>query len=73
MKATVSKKGQVTIPKACREQLGIEPGAVLDFEVVDGKLVACKAPAEDVFKKWRGRGKLPNGLSVDAYLAKIRE
>ena len=31
MKAVVSEKGQVTIPKTLRDRLGIRPGQVLDF------------------------------------------
>lgn len=72
-KSTVSEKGQVTIPKAIRDRLGYRPGTVLEFEERDGKLIATKAVTEDVFRKWRGRGKLPTGDSVDAYLAGIRE
>ena len=72
MKAIVSEKGQVTIPKPCRDRLGLRAGTVLDFEAQDGQLVAVKRPAVDVFRKWRGRGKLPAGLSVDDYLAKVR-
>jgi hypothetical protein len=30
MNAVVSEKGQVTIPKAIRDRLGIRPGQVLD-------------------------------------------
>jgi AbrB family looped-hinge helix DNA binding protein len=48
MKAIVSEKGQVTIPKRLRERLGIRPGQVLDFEEDDhGRLVAHKAIRED--------------------------
>ena len=36
MKALVTSKGQVTIPKELRDRFGIEPGAQVDF-----------APAED--------------------------
>jgi AbrB family looped-hinge helix DNA binding protein len=32
MTATVSEKGQVTVPKALRDRLGIRPGEVLDFD-----------------------------------------
>ncbi|MDR2260709.1 MAG: AbrB/MazE/SpoVT family DNA-binding domain-containing protein [Azoarcus sp.] len=38
MYATVSSKGQVTLPKAIRDQLGLSEGARLDLEVVDGSL-----------------------------------
>ncbi len=31
MKTTVSEKGQVIIPKALRDKLGLRPGTVLDF------------------------------------------
>jgi antitoxin PrlF len=73
MKAIVSEKGQVTIPKACRNRLGLHPGSVLDFETRDGKLVAVKQPHEDAFLKWRGRAKLPRGRNVDQYLEMIRK
>ncbi|XHS76859.1 AbrB/MazE/SpoVT family DNA-binding domain-containing protein [Burkholderiaceae bacterium UC74_6] len=32
MLATVTDKGQLTVPKAIRDQFGIEPGTKLDFE-----------------------------------------
>lgn len=73
MKAVVSEKGQVTIPKACRDRLGLRTGSVLDFEARDGKLVAVKQEPEDVFRKWRGKAKLPGGRSVDQYLDMIRK
>ena len=74
MTTAVSEKGQVTIPKRVRDQLGLRPGTALTFSAVGGKLVASKAAeAGDVFEKWRGRGRIPGGLSVDAYLAKARD
>ncbi len=39
MLVTVTDKGQLTVPKAIRDQLGIEPGSKLDFEPqADGTL-----------------------------------
>ena len=39
MLATVTDKGQITLPKAIRDRLGIKPGAKLDFELQpDGTL-----------------------------------
>lgn len=39
MLATVTDKGQVTVPKEIRDRLGIEPGVKLDFQVEpDGTL-----------------------------------
>ncbi|MEX1045815.1 MAG: AbrB/MazE/SpoVT family DNA-binding domain-containing protein [Actinomycetota bacterium] len=40
--AKVSEKGQVTIPKALRDSLGIDAGDVLEFEEHRGRLVARK-------------------------------
>ncbi len=34
---TVSEKGQVAIPMAIRQRLGINPGTQLDFEVEGGQ------------------------------------
>jgi len=36
--ATVSSKGQVTLPKAIRDQLGLVEGTRLDFDIVDGAI-----------------------------------
>ncbi|MCY4375310.1 MAG: AbrB/MazE/SpoVT family DNA-binding domain-containing protein [Spirochaetaceae bacterium] len=72
MKATVSEKGQITIPKVLRERLGMRRGTVLEMEAVDGALMARKREPEDVLVKWRGRGRLPVGADVDEYLRVIR-
>jgi AbrB family looped-hinge helix DNA binding protein len=61
MKAVVSEKGQVTIPKRLRDRLGIQPGQVLDFEEDRGRLVARKAatrdPVDAVYGMLRGIGR----------------
>jgi AbrB family looped-hinge helix DNA binding protein len=73
MKSIVSEKGQVTIPKPCRDRLGLHAGVVLDFEARNGRLIAVKQKGEDVIQKWRGKGKLPGGLPVDQYLDTVRK
>jgi AbrB family looped-hinge helix DNA binding protein len=72
MKTVVSEKGQVTIPKAVRDRLGLRPGTVLEFRAEAGRLIATKTVAPDVFKKWRGSGRLPGGVSVDEHLKRAR-
>ena len=61
MKAVVSEKGQVTIPKRLRDRLGIKPGQVLDFDEDHGRLVARKAATGDqvdaVYGMLRGIGR----------------
>lgn len=70
MKATVSEKGQVTIPKPIRAKLGIRPGVVLDFEAQNGQLVARKtsaeSPLDEVF------GTLVMDETVDEFIERIR-
>jgi len=73
MTTAVSEKGQVTIPKRVRDQLGIRPGTMLSFAAVNGRLVASKQEAGDVFAKWRGRAKLPAKVTVDTYLSRVRD
>ena len=73
MKSVVSEKGQVTIPKALRDRLGLRAGTALEFEAEGGALVARKADPVDVFRKWRGRGQLPGGLTVDRHLRRTRD
>jgi AbrB family looped-hinge helix DNA binding protein len=72
MKAILSEKGQVTVPKACRMKLGLRPGMALDFHAEHGVLIARKVQHEDPFHKWRGKGRLPVGRNVDEYLEGIR-
>jgi antitoxin PrlF len=72
MKTRVSEKGQITIPKKVREQLGIRAGTVLEVSAAAGRLVAVKLELRDPFHNWRGKGRLPGGLSVDEYLKRTR-
>lgn len=37
-KAKITSKGQVTIPKAIRDELGVKPGDSLEFRIEDGHL-----------------------------------
>ena len=47
MRAIVSEKGQVTIPKRLRDRLGIRAGQALEFSEERGRLIAVKATAAD--------------------------
>lgn len=71
MKAILSEKGQVTIPKEVRESLGLVPGQAIDFEARRGLLVGKKKMAKDPLDDVVGilRGKVAD---VDGYLDKIR-
>jgi AbrB family looped-hinge helix DNA binding protein len=70
MKAIVSEKGQVTIPKKLRDSLGIRPGDVLEFVEEEGKLVGRKILDRDPFEGLRGIISLP--ASVDEIIEEMR-
>lgn len=72
MKGKVSSKGQITIPRAIRRELGILEGTKLEFHAENGRLIARKKLDEDPILRWRGRGKLPGYSSVDRYLEGLR-
>jgi AbrB family looped-hinge helix DNA binding protein len=42
MLSTVTDKGQVTLPKAIRDQLGIKPGSRIDFEVLADNTLSAR-------------------------------
>ncbi len=61
------------MPKAIRTKLGLRAGTVIEFELVDGKIVGTKKEPRDSIGKWRGQGRLPEGFSdVDSYLEELR-
>ena len=70
MKAKVAERGQVTIPKALRERLGIVPGTVLDFIEDQGRLIAKKTEAADAVDQVFGR--LGRGRNTDDIIQEIR-
>jgi len=70
MKAIVADRGQVTIPRALRERLGIGPRTVLEFREENGRLVAEKAAQTDPVTAVLGCLKLDR--STDDILAALR-
>jgi antitoxin PrlF len=60
--ARVTSKGQITVPKAVRERLGIQPGDALDFHFQGGRL-AVQAVRRRQLAEFRGI--FPVSRSVD--------
>jgi AbrB family looped-hinge helix DNA binding protein len=73
MNSIVSEKGQITIPKALRDKLGIQHGSVLAFTEEAGRLIAIRQVTQNPILAWKGKGKLPASLSTDSYLARVRD
>ena len=74
MSATVTSKGQVTIPKEVRDLLGIGPGSVIDFQRgPDGRIVIVKGGRKTKPTRFaRLRGHAGKGLSTDEIMAMTR-
>lgn len=70
--ATLSSKGQITVPKMLREKLGLRPGTRLEFHVEEGKLVAQKVLEKDPFQNWVGRAKSRFRKTSDEMVNELR-
>jgi AbrB family looped-hinge helix DNA binding protein len=72
MDATVAERGQITLPKAVRDALGLVKGTKLKVEVIDGRIVLRK-DVDDAISRLRGRFKLAEGFkSTDEALRAVR-
>lgn len=71
---TVTAKGQVTIPKAVRELLGITPGSKVAFyRASDGSVVLTRADRKRPASRFQKlRGHAGKGLDTDAIMALTR-
>jgi len=72
MKAVVSEKGQVTIPKRLRQRLGIRSGEVLEFAENHGRLIIQKADSEQRDPIELVYGILGQPGSTDKWIEEIR-
>lgn len=66
----MSSQGQVTIPKAIREELGLEPGDVLEFEVQGDHFIGRKKQPKRVWAHLIGV--FEDGRTTDEILKEIR-
>lgn len=74
MKATVTSKGQVTIPHAIRAMANINPGSELDFQITkDGTLVAHVVTKEISELKGFVKNKLKKPVSLRTMKKAISE
>jgi antitoxin PrlF len=44
--ATLTSKGQVTLPKAVRQMLGLDTGSKIAFDIRDGQIVVTRADGD---------------------------
>jgi AbrB family looped-hinge helix DNA binding protein len=46
MTTTMGAKGQVVVPKAIRDEVGLQPGDPIEFELRDGEVVLSRGSRE---------------------------
>ena len=71
MDATVAERGQITLPKAVRDALGLTKGTLLKVEL-DGSRIILRKNADDAVSRLRGRFKLPAGVTTDDIMRELR-
>jgi AbrB family looped-hinge helix DNA binding protein len=72
LRAKITSKGQITIPKEIREKIGLEPGREIYFEEKDGIFYIKKKIEKSPFDKWIGYLKNKKGQSPDEIIEKLR-
>lgn len=71
MEATVAERGQITLPKAVRDALGLTKGTVLKVELDGGRIILRKN-VDDAISRARGKFKLDGFESVDVAVKTVR-
>lgn len=71
MDATVAERGQITLPKAVRDALGLTKGTVLKVEL-DGSRIILRKSVDDAISRARGRFRLDGFDSTDAAMQAVR-
>jgi antitoxin PrlF len=74
-RATITSKGQCTIPKAVRDHFALKPGDQIDFvEDETGMHIRRVLPQDykDQVAKWRGTVPNPLGLTSDEMVREMR-
>jgi AbrB family looped-hinge helix DNA binding protein len=71
MEATVAERGQITLPKAVRDALGLSKGTILKVELDGGRIILRKS-VDDAISRARGRFKLDGSADTSEAMPTIR-
>lgn len=63
MFATLTSKGQITLPKEIRDRLGLDAGSLLDFQVLEDNTITAR-PVKPDARRIRGLLKSPHAASL---------
>ena len=72
MTSTISSKGQITVPKAVRDKLGLRTGARVEFELTSDGVLLRKGHRGGVRAVDRVLGILTREASTDSLMNEMR-
>ena len=65
MFATLTSKGQITLPKEIRDRLGLDAGSMLDFQLLEDNTITAR-PVKPDARRIRGLLKSPHATTPTA-------
>ena len=71
MEVTVAERGQITLPKAVRDALGLTKGTALKVELEGGRIILRKS-VDDAVSRARGRFRLDGFETSEAAVDALR-
>ncbi len=72
MEATVAERGQITLPKAVRDALGLTKGTLLKVEL-DGSRIILRKSVDDAISRARGKFALDGFGSSEEAVERLRD
>ena len=63
MFATLTSKGQITLPKEIRDRLGLDAGTMLDFQILEDNTITARRVLPDA-RRIRGLLKSPHAIPL---------
>ena len=71
MEATVAERGQITLPKAVRDALGLTKGTLLKVEL-EGSRIVLRKSVDDAISRARGKFALDGFDSAEEAVRSLR-
>ncbi len=72
MEATVAERGQITLPKAVRDALGLTKGTLLKVEL-EGSRIVLRKSVDDAISRARGKFALDGFESAEQAVRTVRD
>lgn len=71
--SVLTQKGQITIPKAIRDVIGLQPGTEVEFVVVNDMVMLRKKISPEAIERWRGYLKGDDNHDTTSIMRELRD